>query len=116
MLSDYRQFSAGPDPFGRTWSVEFKWQMNGIAMRHSDTIDCKFRVSSGDESAEKLVALPHPVLLELSDRLGRPLTDPWVSRLAALHLRNMIETGEDMEKEIVVPTPEQLSLYASQIQ
>ena len=115
-MENYREFEAGPDPFGRTWSVRFKWQMNGTSMRHTDTVDCKFIVGSDSDQSEKLVAILHPDLLDLSEKLGRPLTDPWVSRLASLHIRNMIETGEDMEKEIVTLTHEQLANYASQIQ
>ena len=46
---------------------------------------------------------------------GRPLTDPWCSRLAALHLQHIIETGEDMEKSLVTPSPEQLAHWNSQL-
>src|SRR5438094_687057 len=53
--------------------------------------------------------------LELSAKSGRPLTDPWCSRLAALHLKNMIETGEDMEKSLVTPSLEQLARWNSQL-
>jgi hypothetical protein len=36
------------------------------------------------------------------------LTDPWCSRLAAEHLKHIIETGEDMEKDLITPSLEQL--------
>jgi hypothetical protein len=54
----------------------------------------------------------HPYLLLLSAKLGRPVTDPWCSELAALHLRYMIETGEDMDKVLVTPSLEELERYA----
>ena len=55
------------------------------------------------------MSLPHPQLLALSEQTGKPVTDPWVSALAARHLRRMIETGEDMEKALVTPGVETLS-------
>lgn len=95
------------DPFGRTWSVEFRWQQNAISIRHADAIDCKYYLSCGGEKRELVVALRHPDLLEVAARRGRPLTDPWVVRLANCHIRHMISTWEDMDKVLVtVPLPE----------
>ena len=107
MFSNYRDFQAGPDPFGRMWKVEFLWQQNAISIRHADTIDCKFVVEdgmSGAEKAEKVVAVPHPLLLKLSAATGQGVSDPWVSKLAAAHLSDMITTGEDIEKTLVTMT------------
>jgi len=50
------------------------------------------------------IALNHPDLLELSEKSGRPVTDPWCSRLAAMHLKHIVETGEDMEKSLITPS------------
>jgi hypothetical protein len=72
MLSNHRQFEAGPDPFGHKWQVRFLWQQNGISIRHADTVDCKFAVNSGQGETEKVIALPHPLLLELSRKTGEP--------------------------------------------
>jgi hypothetical protein len=107
-MQNFREFEAGPDPFGRSWSVQFKWLQTAISLRHSDSVDVKFILRSDDTETAKTIALPHPDLLELSEKTGRPLTDPWCSRLAATHLKHMIETGEDMEKSLVTPTLEQL--------
>jgi len=96
-----REFQAGPDPFGRSWKVEFVWLQTAISIRHSDSVDVKFLVADGETTEEKVVALPNPLLLELSRSTGPPLTDPGVMRLAALHLKWMIETGEDLEKTLV---------------
>jgi hypothetical protein len=104
MFSNYRDFSAGPDPFGRTSQVQFLWQQNAISIRHADTIDCKFTVADGDFRDEKVVAVPHPLLLKLSAKTSTPVSDAWVSKLAAEHLRNMIVTGEDIEKTLVTMT------------
>lgn len=101
MSEHYRMFEAGPDPFGATWKAEFRWSQNGISIRHADTVDVKFEIASGDIREEKIIALPHPHLLQASHATGQPMTDPWVNRLAAAHLKKMIETGDDIEKTLV---------------
>ena len=114
-MQNFREFEAGPDPFGRMWSVQFKYLQTAISIRHSDSVDVKFILRVDDTKSEKTIALMHPELLELSEKTGHPLTDPWCSRLAALHLKRLIETGEDMEKPIVTPTLEQLAQYDAEL-
>jgi hypothetical protein len=101
MMENFRRFDVGPDPFGRNWTVEFRWQQNAISIRHADGIDVKFQLFQGGDEQEKVIFLPHLPLLEVSRELGRPLTDAWVMKLAALHLRKMILTDEDMDKNLV---------------
>ena len=115
VMQSFRDFEAGPDPFGRTWQIKFKWLQTAISLRHSDSVDVKFILRSDDTQMEKTISLRHPDLLELSEKSGRPLTDPWCSRLAALHLQDIIETGEDMEKSLVTPSLEQLARWNSQL-
>jgi hypothetical protein len=43
------------------------------------------------------------------------MDDPWCSRLAALHLIRLVETGEDMEKDIVTVAPAALIQYAGEL-
>ena len=118
MPDNNRRFQAGPDPFGRTWEVEFRWLQTGISIRHADTVDVKFIVwthgSSGDAEPkqEKVIALPHLALLALSVKTGHPLTDPWCLKLAAQHLRYMITSGEDLEKALVTIAPAELERAA----
>ena len=107
-MESFREFDAGPDPFGRTWHVQFKWLQTAISLRHSDSVDVKFVLRSDDTKTEKTIALMHPDLLELSEKTGHPLTDPWCSRLAAMHLKMVVETGEDLEKSLITPSLEQL--------
>jgi hypothetical protein len=114
-MENFRQFDAGPDPFGRTWKVEFKWLQTAISLRHSDTVDVKFVVHDDNTRQEKTIALPHADLLVLSQKTGRPMTDAWCSRLAALHLKHVIETGEDMEKDLVTVSREGLAAYDAQL-
>jgi hypothetical protein len=107
-MQNFREFEAGPDPFGRIWQVKFRWLLTAISLRHSDSVDVKFSLRCDDTKIDKTIALRHPDLLELSEKTGRPLTDPWCSRLAAMHLKRIIETGEDMEKSLITPSLEQL--------
>jgi len=107
----FRQFQAGPDPLGRTFQVYFKWLQTAISLRHSDTVDVKFVLETEGAREEKTISLEHARLLEL----GHPLTDPWCARLAALHLRRMIATGEDMEKPLVTVPPEDLAAHAAEL-
>jgi hypothetical protein len=95
--------------------VEFKWLLTAISLRHSDSVDVKFVLRSDDTKVQKTIALRHPDLLELSEKTGRPLTDPWCSRLAAVHLKSMIETGGDMDKDLITPSLEQLENSNTQL-
>ena len=115
MLSNFREFQAGPDPRGRVWQVQLLWLQNAISIRHSDTVDVKFLLASGEERLEKVIALPHPDLVALSASAGRPITDPWCARLAARHLCWMVETDQDMEKSLVACTQEELERYAGEL-
>ncbi len=110
-MQNFREFDAGPDPFGRTWHVLFKWLQTAISLRHSNTVDVKYLLTSGEEAMEKVVSMTLPELIALAARNQRKVTDPWCSRLAMQHLRFLVESGEDMEKSLVVPSPEQLASY-----
>ena len=82
----------------------------GISIRHADTVDVKFVVwTEGEERQERVIALPHPDLLALSRETKHPLTDPWCLKMAASHLKRMIEAGEDMEKVLVALSPADLA-------
>lgn len=116
MNDQSRRFQAGPDPFGRMWNVQFRWLQTGISIRHADTVDVKFFATpDGGEPEEKVIALPHAALLELTSSRGRKLSDPYCLRLAAAHLRRMIETSEDVEKTLVTLTPEEIAAYDQQL-
>ena len=108
MIENFRLFDAGPDPFGKTWHVEFRWQQTAISIRHSDSVDVKFQISHGEEVQEKVIALMLPDLMALAQKAGRAISDPWCMKLAALHLKHMIETDEDMEKTLVTASPEDM--------
>ena len=117
MVENFRRFQSEPDPFGRVWDVEFRWLQTGISIRHADTVDVKFNVWTTDEpKQERVVALRHPELLKLAAKLGKDLTDPWCMKLAALHLKHVIESDEDMEKTLVTVPYSELEKYADQLE
>jgi hypothetical protein len=112
-MLNFREFQAGPDPFGRTYQVLLKWMQTAISIRHSDTVDVKFMLTTGSERTEKTIAMPHADLLKLSRETSHEMTDAWCSRLAAQHLLRLVETGEDLEKDLVTPSYSQLKEYAA---
>ncbi|HUQ95725.1 MAG TPA: hypothetical protein VM120_28865 [Bryobacteraceae bacterium] len=116
MLVNPRRFEA-TDPFGRPWTAILVFYQNAISIRHADAIDVKWELTASDGTKmERVVALMHPHLLALSRKLGREMSDSWCIRLAALHLRHLIETWEDAEKTIVTPTLDQLEAEARKVE
>jgi hypothetical protein len=115
-MLNFRQFEAGPDPFGRKFQVYLKWLQTAISIRHADTVDVKFVLEdeSGSQT-QKTIALPHADLLAVSARIGRPMDDAWCARLAARHLLHLVETGEDMEKDLVTVAVGELTRYAAEL-
>ena len=115
-MLNFRQFEAGPDPFGRKFQILFKWLQTAISIRHADTVDVKFiLVDENGGQTQKTIALPHADLLRVSTDTGRAMDDPWCARLAAMHLQYLIATGEDMEKDLVTVLPADLRRYAGEV-
>ncbi|HEY1494568.1 MAG TPA: hypothetical protein VGF49_08490 [Candidatus Solibacter sp.] len=115
-MLNFREFEAGPDPFGRKFHILFKWLQTAISLRHADTVDVKFVLMDADGGqTQKAIALPHADLLRVSNELKRPMDDAWCSRIAAMHLLHLIETGEDMEKDLVTVALPDLKKYAETI-
>ena len=115
-MLNFRQFEAGPDPFGRKFQVMFKWLQTAISIRMADTVDVKFiLVDEEGGRTEKTIALPHAALQRVSRETNRTMDDPWCARLAELHLLHLVETGEDMEKDLVTVPLGDLRRYADEI-
>jgi len=115
-MLNFRQFEAGPDPFGRKFQVMFKWLQTAISIRHADTVDVKFILEDEDGGrTEKTIALPHADLQRVSHETGRPMDDPWCARIAEAHLLHLVETGEDMEKNLITVPFAEIQRYASEI-
>lgn len=71
--------------------VRFVHLLSGIATRHSDTVDCFFRVNG----QKVTVAISCAALSELREREHKFLTDQQLAEIAALHLRRTLENGYD---------------------
>jgi hypothetical protein len=110
-MDNFREFEAGPDPFGRTYHVMFKWLQTAISIRHADTVDVQFLVNDGPQILKRTVAMQDLDLKTHCKKTGRLLDDAWCSRLAALHLKNMIATAEDFDKPLVTLSAAQIAGY-----
>ena len=64
---------------------------------------------------EPRFALPHADLFRVAAEVGRKVDDPWCSRLGAMHLLRLVETGEDMEKDLVTVSAADLKGYAERL-
>ena len=114
-MENFRDFEAGPDPFGRMWQVQFKFLQTAISIRHSDSVDVRYVLHSGDEHAQKTVVIAHPDIRAYSARTGRKITDAWCSRIAKLKIVNAIETAEDLEKDFLSVSPSEIEQFDQQI-
>jgi hypothetical protein len=119
-MENFRDFEAGPDPFGRTWHVRFKYLQTGISIRHSDSVDVCFLLDEQPEQSDapplkKVVVIQNADIRAHAARTGRPVSDPWCSRIAMCKLRYVIETAEDLEKDHLPVTAREIEEYDSKI-
>jgi len=114
-MQNFRDFDAGPDPFGQMWHIRFNWLQTAISIRHSDSVDVKFLLESGPESLQKTVSLPLPELLAVAREGGFAMSDAWCSRLAMLHLKHLISSGEDMEKDLVTVSAKDMTAHSAAV-
>jgi hypothetical protein len=73
------------------YRCRFSHCWNGIATRHSDTMDGKFFV----DGKGVVVGLAHPGFVEFQKRSGRNLTDREASYIAAEYLRERLEQEDE---------------------
>jgi hypothetical protein len=76
---------------GHVYQCRFSHMWNGIATRHSDTIDVKFFVNGG----AVVVGLAHTAFVKFRERSGRDLTDREASFVAAEYLRERLEEEDE---------------------
>ena len=91
---------------GKIFQCRFSHMWNGIATRHSDTIDTKFFVNG----EALVVGLSHVGFVEFREKRGRDLSDREASFIAAEYLKERLEeedertlydvTGEDVTRLI----------------
>src|ERR1700720_227643 len=75
----------------RTYHCRFSHLWNGIATRHSDTVDTKFLV----DGRGSIVGLSHPGIFQFTAQSGRDLSDREASYVAAQYLREQLEQEDE---------------------
>lgn len=75
----------------QTFHCRFSHLWNGIATRHSDTVDTKFLV----DGKGVVVGLAHPAFVDFWKKSGRNLTDCEASYIAAHYLRERLEQEDE---------------------
>ena len=85
------EFSVTSRLTDRTYHCRFSHLWNGIATRHSDTVDTKFLV----DGQGSIVGLAHPGIVEFTAKAGRNLSDREASYVAAQYLREQLEQEDE---------------------
>jgi len=75
---------------GQVFQCRFSHMWNGIATRHSDTIDTKFFV----DGQAHVIGLAHTGFVQFRERTGRDLTDREASYVGAEYLRERLEEDD----------------------
>jgi hypothetical protein len=75
----------------RAYHCWFSHLWNGVATRHSDTVDTKFLV----EGKGVIVGLAHPGIVQFTAKSGRELSDREASFVAAQYLREQLEQEDE---------------------
>jgi hypothetical protein len=96
---------------GQVYQCRFSHMWNGVATRHSDTIDTKFFV----DGAAKVVGLNHRAFVKFREQRGRDLTDREASFVSAEYLRERLEEEDerplyDVSQEDVTRLIEQVGI------
>jgi hypothetical protein len=73
------------------YKCRFSHCWNGIATRHSDTMDCKFFV----DGKGVILGLAHPGFVKFRERAGRNLSDREASYIGAEYLRGRLEQEDE---------------------
>jgi hypothetical protein len=73
------------------YRCHFSHCWNGIATRHSDTMDCKFLA----DGKGVVLGLAHPGFVAFRARTGRNLTDREASYIAAEYLRERLDQEDE---------------------
>jgi hypothetical protein len=76
---------------GQNYQVRFSHLWNGIATRHSDTVDAKFLV----DGRAAIVGLAHTGFVQFRTHARRDLTDREASFVAAEYLRERLEEEDE---------------------
>jgi len=73
------------------YHCKFSHLWNGVATRHSDTVDTKFLVDGNGA----IVGLAHTGFIQFTEKYGRGLSDREASYIAAQYLREQLEQEDE---------------------
>jgi hypothetical protein len=90
---NYRDFHTQSALTAQDYHCLFVYLQTAISLRHSDTVDVKFRVNG----TGVVVALPHTAWGEYEKKARKPLTDARATEVAAGLLKEALERGDDIE-------------------
>ena len=76
---------------GQTYHCRFSHLWNGVATRHSDTVDTKLLA----DGRGVVVGMAHPAFVEFRGQSGRDLSDREASYIAAHYLREQLEQEDE---------------------
>lgn len=94
-------FEVGAQALAEPVKVKFLHLYSAIATRHSDTIDCVFRIGDQKVMGERVdgaratVSISCPALTQLRDKEHKYLNDQQLAEIATLYLRRTLEQGYD---------------------
>jgi len=73
------------------YHCRFSHLWNGVATRHSDSVDTKFLV----DGSGAIVGLAHTGFIQFTEKSGRDLSDREASYIAAQYLREQLEQEDE---------------------
>jgi hypothetical protein len=85
------QFDVSSRLTDQTYHCRFSHLWNGVATRHSDTVDTKFLI----DGRGVVVGLAHTGFVKFSERCGRDLSDREASYIAAHYLHEQLEQEDE---------------------
>ena len=91
--------------------VRFVHLFPAIATRHSDTMDCVFRV----DGQTVTVAISCPALTQLREKEHKYLRDQQLAEIAALHLRRTLQQGYDATQAELFINEAQLRVLGTEL-
>jgi hypothetical protein len=94
---------------GKVYQCRFSHMWNGIATRHSDTIDTKFFV----DGEALVVGLNHTGFVKFREKTSRDLSDREASFIAADYLKERLE--EEDERKLYDVTGEDVTRLIAQV-
>ena len=102
---NFHEFTCTSRTDGTLYRCFFIFLQTAISLRHSDTVDARFQVNG----TRITVALPHVAFVEYAQHHSDIINDERASRIAAVYLSEVLESGGAVE-DLTVPAERVLQL------